>query len=182
MYTYRISLPWLSLILFGVQLREGRKTDLEEHVKAVNALLREQGGALDNERSDGSNSEKEEWQGITELEAIDHEDEYIDEDRHTTVTVEAVDVTRDGFKPIASAEAENSDEGEEVAKPPDTKAQEGRPSTRPDGKRIWTKEKPNGPKKKKKKFRYESKAERKVTRMKERYGNKAKAKARKEET
>jgi ribosomal RNA-processing protein 17 len=37
------------------------------------------------------------------------------------------------------------------------------------GKRIWTKEKPKTewPKKKKKKFRYESKADRKVTRYKE---------------
>ena len=37
------------------------------------------------------------------------------------------------------------------------------------GKRIWTKERPRTewPKKKKKKFRYESKADRKVTRMKE---------------
>jgi ribosomal RNA-processing protein 17 len=37
------------------------------------------------------------------------------------------------------------------------------------GKRIWTKERPKTewPKKKKKKFRYESKADRKVTRYKE---------------
>ena len=47
-------------------------------------------------------------------------------------------------------------------------------------KRVWTKERPSGPKKKKKKFKYESKAERKVTRYKERSGNRAKAKARKE--
>lgn len=48
------------------------------------------------------------------------------------------------------------------------------------GKRVWTKAKPDQPKKKKKKFRYESKADRKVTRHKERAGGKAKAKARRE--
>lgn len=45
-------------------------------------------------------------------------------------------------------------------------------------KRVWTKQKPGLPKRKRKKFRYESKAERKVTRLKEHSGNKVQAKAR----
>ena len=49
-----------------------------------------------------------------------------------------------------------------------------------DGKRRWTKDKPGRAKKKKKKFRYETRAERKVTRGKERAGNKAKAKSRRD--
>ena len=57
-------------------------------------------------------------------------------------------------------------------------------TTKP-AKKVWTKEKPtNGvqkPKKKKKKFRYESKGERKMTRMKEKSKNTRQAKARREQ-
>ena len=57
------------------------------------------------------------------------------------------------------------DEGEGVGKG------SGKPEIKRDanGKRIWTKERPKTewPKKKKKKFRYETKAERKMERMKQ---------------
>lgn len=118
-----------------------------------------------------------ELDGTVEPAPIDEEAEYIDEDRHTTVTIEAVDVTRDGLQMVIEEDTERGDDdrgsGEET-----TETVDGKSTGKT--KRVWTKERPGGPKKKKKKFRYESKAERKVTRHKERSGNKAKAKARKE--
>lgn len=102
---------------------------------------------------------------------MDHEDEYVDEDRHTTVTVEEVNVTRRGLQKVGVTESEDegSEPGDQVTKSKDTGKQ----------KRVWTKERPKVPKKKKKKFRYESKADRKSNRAKERAGRE-KAKARRE--
>lgn len=106
---------------------------------------------------------------------VDNEVEFVDEDRYTTVTVEAVQVSRDGLHKITQQDGRDGTESDTPAAAP------APPSTDQRGKRIWTKERPGGPKKKKKKkFRYESKAERKVTRYKERSGNKSKAKARRE--
>ena len=144
-----------------LQLREERKQELEEHVNAVNAILKEVsavGAGLD------SDEEGEVWGGIEEEEAaetevLDREEEYVDEDRWTTVTVEAVDISKEGLKKVRDEE--------EV---PDLVVE------RQDGKE----EKKKWPKKeKKKKFRYESKAERKFTRGKQKAGNKARADARK---
>ena len=139
------------------------------------------GGESENSESESS---EQEWDGITEEKpvVIDREDEYSDEDRHTTVTIEAVDITRDGFRKakvgIDGADTEDVDDEEKG------KAKEGGSLGRSGSgkpKRIWTKERPKQAKKKKKKFRYETKAERKVTRMKERSGGKAKAKARRKQ-
>ncbi|KFY89154.1 hypothetical protein V498_06505, partial [Pseudogymnoascus sp. VKM F-4517 (FW-2822)] len=58
---------------------------------------------LDHEES----GEDGEWDGIKEeapAEPIDHEEEYIDEDRFTTVTVEEVGVTKDGLHTAAEDE------------------------------------------------------------------------------
>lgn len=99
--------------------------------------------------------------------------EFVDEDRYTTVTVEAVQVSRDGLHKIAQQDGRDGTESDTPT------AARAPPSMDQRGKRIWTKERPGGPKKKKK-FRYESKAERKATRYKERSGNKSKAKARRE--
>lgn len=117
--------------------------------------------------------DEETWDGIAETPMVDNEVEFVDEDRYTTVTVEAVQVSRDGLHKITQ-EDETDSKGSDTPT-----AARAPPSTNQHGKRIWTKERPGGPKKKKK-FRYESKAERKVTRYKERSGNKSKAKARKE--
>lgn len=74
---------------------------------------------------------------------MDHEEEYIDEDRYTTVTVESVTVSRDGlFKP------EESEDEDEVAERKAAAAREA------------SKQRAAPPKKKKPKFRYESKADR----------------------
>ena len=141
-----------------------------------------------NVASDPSEEENEDqgdpWDGIKEKHdpLVDHEDEYMDEDRFTTVTVEAVDVSRHGLE-----KAILDEDGESVGSDPKKPHAEHQQATVPqgrtgseNGKRVWTKEPPNGPRKRKKKFRYESKAERKATRYKERSGNKAKARARKE--
>ena len=145
-------------------------------------MLRDADGEAGTSHVESEDSQIEEWGGIAELSEIDHEAEYIDEDRYTTVTVEAVDISKDGFHK-SNIESEEEDEvasglGKDAAAAKDSTDKEDNKTQK--GKRVWTKERPNGPKKRKKKFKYESKAERKVTRHKEKSGNKAKAKARKE--
>ncbi len=137
---------------------------MEEHVNAVNAILKEVsavGAGLD------SDEEGEVWGGIREeepakTEVLDREEEYVDEDRWTTVTVEAVDISKEGLKKVR--EEGHEDEVPELA----VEKQDGK-----EEKKKWPK------KEKKKKFRYESKAERKFTRGKQKAGNKARADARK---
>ena len=155
-------------------MREGRKADLEKHVEEVNSLLRRQNGRAANSSEEEDLEESEQWEGIAEAPPIDHKDEYVDEDRFTTVTVEAVEVSRDGMNKAVDAEEEN-----EMPDPEDkARGVSGNESSREQRrKRLWTKEKPGG--RKKRKFHYESKAERKVTRFKERSGNKKQARARK---
>jgi len=112
------------------------------------------------------NGEDGEWGGIeddpVEVEPVDHEEEYIDEDKYTTVTVEAVDVSKEGLQKVVN---EDEDEVEEktFTKPFDKDEK---------GKKVWPK------KVRKKKFTYETKTERKFTRNKQKAGNKAKADAR----
>ena len=136
---------------------------MEEHVEAVNRALREvEGGSTE----DGT--EDEVWGGIEDdekekaPELVGHEEEYIDEDRYTTVTVEAVDVSKEGLLRVA-----DDDPSEE------TMEAEAKPAEKEENdKKRWPK------KPKKKKFRYESKAERKVTRARQKSGNKSRAEAR----
>lgn len=143
-------------------------------MEAVNSMLREQDGEL----SDSSeNLQGDQWDGVAEDTVVDHEDEYVDDDRFTTVTVEAVNVSRDGLHKVAGEDDESGESGTERAD--EESPGDRRPTGSQNGKRTWTEKPPNGPKKKKKKFKYESKAERKVTRYKERSGKTEKAKARK---
>ena len=150
------------------------------HVEAVNSMLKKQNRALSELSDEESLIEMEQWDGIVEDTIVDHEDEYVDEDRYTTVTVEAMDVSRDGLHKIIMDEQENqgpatTNSVEGITANSNTKECQNAKQE----KRLRTKEPPSGHKKRKKKFRYESKAERKVSRHKERSGNKAKAKARK---
>lgn len=109
--------------------------------------------------------EEDTWEGIQDdepvVETVDREEEYVDEDRYTTVTVEAVDISKEGFSKVMG---EDSDESETEAPVLVEKEEKS--------KKVWPKKAPR------KKFRYESKAERKVTRGKQKAGNKAKADAR----
>lgn len=145
---------------------------------------------MDSAEDDNEETEEEgengEWEGIEDPPVSSRRDaEYVDEDQYATVTVEAVDITRDGFvTPKSQSNSENEDGGQtqaEVAAAAKL-AGEGK-------KRVWTKEKPKKTvgekakkKLKKKKFRYESKTERKVTRAKERSRNGLQAKARREKS
>ncbi|KAF5723072.1 nucleolar 12 [Fusarium mundagurra] len=134
------------------QIREERKRDVEEHVQTVNRLLQESeaAGAVEQE----SDEEDGEWDGFPDqpdLDIVDHEEEYIDEDRYTTVTVESVSVTRDGLhKP--QVDDKDNEEDKKVEEPKDDQKAKSR----------------REPKKKKKKFRYETKFERQLTDKKQR--------------
>lgn len=140
-------------------------------MKNVEAILKEAQvaglGSGDEEEAAGSDAGKgeqdDEWGGIEDpapapapaptLEPVDHEEEYIDEDLYTTVKIEAVSVDRDGLHNKAELEAEDSDD-EEGQKAVDAKASADK------------KGRNDLPKKKKKKFRYESKLDRQLTNRK----------------
>lgn len=160
-------------------MRDERKADLERHVAEVNALL-DPPEAVDGDGSDDDGDTAEEWNGAEEVPPIDHEAEYIDEDKYTTVTVEAMDLSKEGLHKV---EQEGRKQEEEVVPEVEEKDAEPRDATEPK-KRTWTKEKPKDradkPKQKKKKFRYETKSERKFTRMKQGARNSREAKARRE--
>lgn len=98
------------------------------------------------------------------------QDEYIDEEKYTTVTIEPMKLSDEEE---SSADEADGDDGEASRTPTEGLKKE---------KRVWTKDKPAGskPKKKKKKFRYESKVERKATRSKQATKNSAAARARRE--
>ncbi len=118
--------------------------------------------------------DEETWRGIEDdednengnpakVEVVDHEEQYIDEDRYTTVTIEEVDVSKEGLK-----RAVDDDESDE----PDVKAPKlvEKEETK---KKVWPK------KERKKKFTYETRAERKLARGKQKASRMAKAEARK---
>lgn len=147
-----------------------------KHVEAVNAAVRNAEATF--EKDDASDDEEESFNGLEEPVKVDHEDDYLDEDRHTVVTVEAVDISHVGLQPRQEGSVEQGDDSGA------TKRAEVTPRRLPSGnaetglKDQRTTQNLKKQSKKKKKFRYESKAERKVTRMKERSGGKAKAKER----
>ncbi|KAH6892019.1 nucleolar protein 12-domain-containing protein [Thelonectria olida] len=144
------------------QVREERRREVEDHVNAVNRMLQESEVAGGVEQ-DSDEASADEWDGIPDqpdLNIVDHEEEYIDEDRYTTVTVESVSVSRDGlYKPQVDAYNEDKDKDKETeeAKKADSK--------------------PERPKKKKKKFRYESKIERQLTEVKRKIKSRPRARA-----
>ncbi|KAJ4311840.1 hypothetical protein N0V94_007746 [Neodidymelliopsis sp. IMI 364377] len=151
---------------FRKELRQQRKTDLEKHVEETNRLMRQANGDIteaedssssDGEDGDGDDGDDSVFKGFDD--PINQQDEYIDEDKYTTVTVETVNINRVGFSRPGEEEAEIRKEREErEAKELEEKK-----------KRVWTKERPrtDRPKKKKVKFRYETKVERKMERMKQ---------------
>jgi ribosomal RNA-processing protein 17 len=142
-----------------LQIREQRRQAVEEHVQAVNKILREAESA----GTTGQNADSsEEWDGLSDTDVpeapIDLEEEYIDEDKYTTVTVEAVSVDRDGLhKP--KLDESSSEDGSTPEQEESTEKEEngnGPPKRVKDSTR------------KKKKFRYETKFERDLTAKKQR--------------
>ena len=118
---------------------------------------------------EGSDEENDEWQGLpdgpTADEPLDHEEEYIDEDKYTTVTMESVNISKAGF-----SRPGEDDEHDEAAKKKAQEAADAEAAGANGKKRVWTKAWPKNsdkPKKKKKKFRYETKTERKAERIKQ---------------
>ena len=153
-------------------MRDQRKVDLERHVAEVNDLLRKANKDSDDETSGAE--DEEEWAGIASppRPSIDGVDEYVDEDKYTTVTIEAMD--------DAKAFTKDSDDEEQAA------AAKEKAEAKDDDvvkkKMVWSKGKKVDPKSKpkKKKFRYESKGERKETRNKQKAKTAAAMKARTE--
>ncbi|KAF4983638.1 hypothetical protein FZEAL_990 [Fusarium zealandicum] len=148
------------MLTCAVQVREDRKREVEEHVQTVNRLLQESeaAGAVEQESDDEASDQ---WDGFPDepnLEIVDHEEEYIDEDRYTTVTVESVSVTRDGLHKPKVDESEDDK---------DDKQEKGTTETKGD------KSRQEKPKKKKKKFHYESKFDRQLTERKQKVKNRA---------
>lgn len=138
-------------------MREDRRRDVENHVETVNKLLRESNAVVDDASED--NSEEgglQEWKGFSDQpgeDVIADEEEYIDENRYTTVTVDSVSISRDGFSKLTARDSSDHDTQLNVVVP-----------TVDDLKKEPTR-KPL--KLRKKKFRYESKFDRNLTRKKE---------------
>lgn len=149
--------------------------DLEQHVAEVNRLVKQANGDMGIDEAGGTTDAEdddegaEEFTGFQESEPINQEDEYIDEDKYTTVTIESVDISRAGFSVPGKDADEAMDTGKAEREEAEKKDGEGGIKRDANGKRIWTKERPKTewPKKKKIKFRYESKADRKATRFKQ---------------
>ncbi|KAJ3498774.1 hypothetical protein NLG97_g845 [Lecanicillium saksenae] len=147
------------------QVRDERRQEMEDHVRRVNEMLKASQAATAEDDDKLGDSPDEEWGGFPdkpELDIVDHEEEYIDEDRYTTVTVETVSVSRDG---LSKPELPN-DEGESKENGDDAKEEQEKEEEKKTNRRA--------PKPKKKTFRYESKAERDFENRKQRARNKAK--------
>jgi len=139
-------------------LRQRRKEELELHVSAVEEALRMANGVVD--KGSVRSSSDEEWDGFTQDSDIEREDEYIDEERYTTVKVETVGISRDGF---TNQDGEYNQHFALDASQPDDGRSAVQTSTNSATKRQKAK-KPS----KKRNFRYEAREERLVTRARER--------------
>ncbi len=129
--------------------------------------------------SEGSGGSDEEWEGLecgnAALQTLDQKNEYEDEDQMTTVTIEAVEVTKEGLKRVKESDSEGEEnDGEDgnadgrdakksAAGHETGKAEESVPQK----KKWWASKGANDQKKKKKKFRYENKVDRKASRLTE---------------
>ncbi|EME80378.1 uncharacterized protein MYCFIDRAFT_63476 [Pseudocercospora fijiensis CIRAD86] len=147
-------------------LREQKKQEVEEHVQAVNEELKKQNALINGDESEDDFEGFENTEGAAE-EVLPSDEEYVDEDKYTTVTVE----------PMGEESEDNDDEvGEAKAEASLTIKKPEHPMKK---KRPWQKDGDDKKKVKKKKFRYESKAERAVTRQKQKSRNSKAAAARK---
>ena len=181
-FPWASSLPACSTLTYSLrhQVRQQRKDEALRHAETVNTMLGGADGNLcDTERSkDGETGDSEAEGGEAASQHINHEEQYLDEDRHTTVTVEAVDISKEGLTAIPVDQNEEDDaDGAEAAgrhKNSSVSAQlvsKGRSSTagrQANGKEGRSRTGPSSAKKRKKAFRYETKAERKMEKVKQR--------------
>ena len=110
----------------------------------------------------GEEGGEDEWEGIEEVkpaEVVAQDEEYVDEDKYTTVTVEAMEG-------VGDASEDDGTEANEL-----TIVKEVHGDARAPKKRIRSKD--GKAKVKKRKFRYESKADRSATRQKQKSKNHA---------
>lgn len=145
---------------------------MERHVEEVNRLVRQANGDIGgpgNASAEDDNDE-DEFNGFQDPEPINQEDEYIDEDKYTTVTMESVSISKAGFSRLGDETELEGKKGDDDDDDDDGDDGGGGGGEKKAEKRVWTKAWPKSdkPKKKKKiKFRYESKAERRAERMKQ---------------
>ena len=136
-------------------------------------------GSVDEDHADSGSDDDERasWEGCEDgvEEKTTREDEYYsDDDKHTTVTVEPVDVSREGLKATSAGEGNG----------PNQHGHEPQSANEAPSQRVTTAkgmERDNhhhASRSRRKKFHYESKAERKAARFKQKLGNRIKAKAR----
>lgn len=151
-----------------LQIREQRAAELEQAISESRKLLEQ---TRDSDSSE-SGSDNEEWAGFEDPQPVDYEEEYIDEDKYTTVTVEEMGLSRDALHGLE--ENDNRSSGDEDGAPKE------KDSDKKDETKVKADRKQNSLKKKKKKFRYESKEERKVTQRKQKSSSRKKASARRE--
>lgn len=144
----------------------------------MNEELRKQNAILDGDSSGADEADGEEWKGVDhevgstamEAEALPEDEEYVDEDKYTTVTVE----------PMGESDHDDHEHTDE-----EKAAAVSAPSNQAvvtKKKRPWAKDGDTKAKVRKKKFRYESKAERAVTRQKQKTRSRKAANARRQDT
>lgn len=142
---------------------------MDEHVRRVNEMLKASNAATAEEDKEYYDGQEDDWDGFPDkpdLNIVDHEEEYIDEDRFTTVTVETVSVSRDGLsKPELPYQDDSDEENVNKEEQNDDAAEDLQ-------RRRTMRSRP-----KKKQFRYESKAERDFENQKQRARNIAKRRA-----
>ena len=155
---------------------------LREHEKQLKRMTENGDSDGNSDESDSgsesSGDENEEWEGFAEPPAVDYEAEYVDEDKYTTVTVEEMDLSRDALYRQKREDDGSDPSSEGGAKQKEQSQKAGTNSRGSSGIKKSTRntDKP----KKKKRFRYESKEERKLSQAKQRLSKKRKADARRE--
>lgn len=159
------------------QLRAQRKEDLKAHVEAVDAEVRKQRGVFEDAESQ-SEGEVEWGDGegdIVQDNDGEEEEEYVDEEKFTTVTIEPMGMLTDDIDDELEREGLAKKLAAETAQAEKEYAEKNRKL------KPWEKPRWDGKEKKKnkvKKFRYETKAERSISRMKQKSKNSSQAKAR----
>lgn len=162
------------------QMREERTAEFQRAMKEHQEQLRKMNeendsGDEDGNSKDESDNEEHEWEGFEEPPAVDYEEEYIDEGKYTTVTVEEMDASREGLLQSAKPEESSDEDQDQQTENTEEANHDSNASTVKKRRITKANDKP-----KKKKFRYESKEDRKLNQLKQRLSNKKKAAARRE--
>ena len=166
-------------------LRRERQREVEEMARVVKEGMELDGD--DDGDGDGEAVVRDEEEGDMDKERVSrasrpvrpHEEEYIDEDKYATVTIEEVQVSKDGLHALRNSDYEDDKDAAAPAsaskksKAPQTQA---RKDSERRGKKIATGD--AKARKRKKKFRYESKTERSFAKNKQRLARKVKAEKR----